>query len=376
MPQLPHTSQTLHDRIHNFNAGPAALPLPVLERVQSELLNLHGTGMSVMELSHRSAAFEAISDQAEQGIKKLLGLGEEYSVLFLQGGASLQFFMAPLNLLGSGRSADYIVTGDWGSKAVTEAKKAASTRAGELRIAATTESEGFSRVPTRDELQLHANATFVHFTSNETIGGVQWQNEPETGGVPLMADASSDILSRPIATEKYGLIYAGAQKNVGPSGVTLVIIRRDLLPDDTSTLPAMLDYKIHLKNKSLYNTPNTFGIYMIGLVCEWLESLGGLAGMEKINTAKAALIYQVIDSSDFFRGHAEPESRSKMNVTWRLPDETLEKRFAAEAEAEGLIGLKGHRSVGGLRASIYNAVPQSSVAALAEFMSEFERNNG
>lgn len=363
-------------RIHNFNAGPAALPLPVLERVQNELLCLPGAGMSVMELSHRSATFEAINDAAENGIKKLLGLGEEYSVLFLQGGASLQFFMAPLNLLQTDQSADYLLSGDWGVKSFAEAQKAATTTGAAVRVAATTKDENFARVPVQSELQLDPNAAYVHFTTNETIGGVQWQSEPDTSGVLLVADASSDILSRPIDVEKYGLIYAGAQKNVGPSGVTVVIIRRDFLPDAGSTLPAMLDYKIQLKNKSLYNTPNTFGIYMIGLVCEWLESLGGLEAMQKINTEKAALLYDVIDSSDFFRGHAAKESRSKMNVTWRLPDAELEKKFAAEAEAAGMTGLKGHRSVGGLRASIYNAVPRESVVALTEFMREFERKNG
>jgi len=364
------------NRIHNFNAGPAALPLPVLERVQNELLELPGAGMSVMEMSHRSAQFEAINDGASNGIKKLLGLGDEYSVLFLQGGASLQFFMAPLNLLSNGKSADYLLTGDWGNKAIAEARKAASTLGAQINVAATTESEGFARVPNQNELQLDPNASFVHITTNETIGGVQWQSEPDTGGVLLVADASSDILSRPIDAAKYGMIYAGAQKNVGPSGVTVVILRNDFLPDNGSTLPTMLDYQTHLKNKSLYNTPNTFGIYMIGLVCEWIESLGGLAGMQKRNEEKAALIYEVIDSSEFFRGHAQRESRSRMNVTWRLPDEELEKRFAKEAESAGMTGLKGHRSVGGLRASIYNAVPLESVQALTSFMREFESNNG
>ena len=360
------------NRIHNFNAGPAALPLPVLERVQSELLCLPGAGMSVMELSHRSSNFEAINDAAENGIKKLLGLGDEFSVLFLQGGASQQFTMIPLNLLSeAGSSADYILTGDWGKKSLAEAKKE-----GTVRVAATTQEGGFARVPAAEELELDANARYVHVTTNETIGGVQWQAEPETGDVLLVADASSDILSRPIQADKYGLIYAGAQKNVGPSGVTVVAVRRDWLGQAPDTLPTMLNYQTHLKNKSLYNTPNTFGIYMIKLVCEWLEGLGGLSAMEKINTEKAALIYDVIDSSDFFTGHAEADSRSKMNITWRLPGEELEKRFAAEAEANGMTGLKGHRSVGGLRASIYNAVPRESVAALAEFMREFERKNG
>jgi phosphoserine aminotransferase len=363
-------------RVHNFNAGPAALPLPVLERAQSELLCLPGAGMSVMELSHRSQAFEKINRRAQNGIQRLLGLGEEYSVLFLQGGASLQFFMAPLNLLGENASADYLLSGDWGKKAFAESQKAAAQKNAQTRVAATTKDENFARVPAPDEMQLDANAKFVHFTSNETIGGVQWQSEPDTAGVPLVADASSDILSRPIDVQRYGLIYAGAQKNVGPSGVTIVIVRRDLLPDNGSTLPAMLDYQIHIKNNSLYNTPNTFGIYMIALVCDWLEELGGLQAMQEINREKSALLYDVIDGSAFYRGHAEKNSRSQMNITWRLPNEGLENRFVGQAAANEMIGLKGHRSVGGLRASLYNAVPRDSVAVLADFMREFERLNG
>ena len=335
-----------------------------------------------MELSHRSKTFEAINDAAQQGIRRLLGLSEEYSVLFLQGGASLQFFMAPLNLLAQNASADYLLTGDWGVKAFDESGKAAVQKKAQTRVAATTKDAKFARVPTSDEMQLDPNAEFVHFTSNETIGGVQWQSEPDTApGVLLVADASSDILSRPIDIQKYGLIYAGAQKNVGPSGVTIVILRRDFLPEAGSTpkenaLPVMLDYQTHIKNNSLYNTPNTFGIYMIGLVCDWLEELGGLESMQKINQQKSALLYDVIDSSAFYSGHAEKNSRSQMNVTWRLPSEELEKRFAQESEENNMIGLKGHRSVGGLRASIYNAVPKESVAVLAEFMREFERKNG
>ena len=363
-------------RIHNFNAGPAALPLPVLERVQEELIALPEAGMSVMEMSHRSSQFEAINDAAANGIKKLLGLNDEFSVLFLQGGASLQFWMAPLNLLSEGQSADYLLSGDWGVKALAEAQRAAKHCGAQINVAATTESESFARVPTQSQLQLDPNAAFVHITTNETIGGVQWQSEPDTKGVLLVADSSSDILSRPIDVSRYGLTYAGAQKNVGPSGVTVVIVRNDFLPDAKRDLPTMLDYQTHLKNKSLYNTPNTFGIYMIGLVCEWIESLGGLEGMQKRNEEKAAAIYDVIDGSDFFRGHAQRESRSRMNITWRLPDEELEKRFAKEAESAGMTGLKGHRSVGGLRASIYNAVPLESVRALTDFMREFERKNG
>jgi phosphoserine aminotransferase len=375
---MPNT--TFQQRVHNFNAGPAALPLAVLERVQAELTNLNGAGMSVIEMSHRAPAFEAINDHASAAIKKLLGVGDEYSVLFLQGGASLQFFMGPLNLLQKNSSADYILSGDWGRKALKEARIAAGQNGANVRVAASTQEANFARVPRPEELELDAKARYVHITTNETIGGVQWKVEPETNGVLLVADSSSDILSRPIATEKYGLIYAGAQKNLGPAGVTVVIVKRGWLGPDksvgASTLPAMLNYHTHLENKSLYNTPNTFGIYMIGLVCEWIESLGGLDGMQTRNREKAARVYEVIGSSEFFRGHASRESRSDMNVTWRLPNEELEKKFAKEAEAHGMIGLKGHRSVGGLRASLYNAVPPESVDALVSFMREFERTNG
>jgi phosphoserine aminotransferase len=367
-------------RKHNFNAGPAVLPLPVLERVQAELVDLPGAGMSVMEMSHRSKEFEAINDHAAQAIKDLLGIGgsyaDEHSVLFLQGGASLQFYMAPFNLLRAGASADYLLTGDWGKKALKEARLAAEQVQGGVRVAATTADDQFSRVPNANEIELDPQARYVHFTTNETIGGVQWPSEPDTGEVLLVADASSDILSRPIEVDRYGLIYAGAQKNLGPSGVTVVIVRNDWIAEANAALPTMLQYRTHIDNKSLYNTPNTFGIYMIGLVCDWIDSLGGLVTMQRINEEKARLVYDVIDGSDFFRGHAAPDSRSLMNVTWRLPSEELEKKFAQEAEAEGLTGLKGHRSVGGLRASLYNALPLESVQALVEFMLEFERRNG
>jgi phosphoserine aminotransferase len=343
----------------------------VLERVRDELVTLPGAGMSVLEMSHRSSRFEEINEKTSNAIKSLLGLSDEYSVLFLQGGASLQFTMVPLNLLSAGARADYLLTGDWGNKAFAEARKV-----GSARVAASTQDGGFTRVPNADEIEFDADADYVHFTTNETIGGVQWPHEPQTNGVPLVADASSDILSRPINAEKYGLIYAGAQKNLGPSGVTVVIVKEALLRSDTSALPTMLNYRTHLKNRSLYNTPNTFGIYMIGLVCEWIASLGGLETMQKRNAEKAALVYGVIDGSGFYRGHAEITSRSAMNVTWRLGSEELEQKFVAQAEAAGLIGLKGHRSVGGLRASLYNALPLESVKQLVGFMEEFERRNG
>ncbi len=356
-------------RNYNFSAGPAALPVAVLEKVAAEMVELPGAGASIMEISHRSKKFDEIITGAEAGIRALLGLPEGYHVLFLQGGASLQFAMAPMNLLTGGKKADYIITGAWGQKAIKDAKIY-----GNVRVATSTKDSNFSVLP--KALNLDAEAEYVHFTSNETIQGVQWQREPETGDVPLICDASSDILSRPMAIEKYGLIYAGAQKNIGPSGVTLVILREDLLQKCAGELPAMLDYRVQAENKSLYNTPNTFGIYFIGLVCDHLKSLGGLAGMQVKNEEKAKLLYDTIDATDFYKGHAAPDCRSRMNVTFRLPSEDLEKQFAKEATASGMVELKGHRSVGGLRASIYNAFPREGVVALTEFMKEFERVNG
>src|SRR5215212_958115 len=359
------------ERIFNFSAGPAVLPVPVLEEAQRDLLSLPGVGMSVMEISHRSKTFADILAGAESGLRELLNIPDNYRILFLQGGASLQFSMVPMNFLSADRSADYIVTGSWGKKAVKEAR-----RAGSVNIAATMADGGFTRVPGRDELSLDANAAYVHLTSNETIEGVQWKHEPSTGDVPLISDASSDILSRAIPVEKYGLIYAGAQKNMGPSGVTLVIIRDDLLQRIPDGLHTMLDYRTHVENNSLYNTPNTWGIYILNLVCEWVREQGGLEGMHQKNVEKAQKIYDTIDATDFYRGHAAREARSNMNVTFRLPSEELEKKFAAEATAQGLDGLKGHRSVGGIRASIYNAFPPSGVEALTQFMRDFQRTNG
>jgi phosphoserine aminotransferase len=359
------------DKIHNFSAGPAVLPLPVLEEAQRDLVALPGVGMSIMEISHRSKAFDDILAETKKNLRELLNLPDNYHVLFLQGGASLQFSMIPLNLLPKGASADYIVTGSWGQKAVKEAR-----REGAVNIAGTTEDGNFSRVPQQDELKLDPHAAYAHFTTNETIHGVEWKHEPEVGDVPLIADTSSDMLSRPIPVEKYALIYAGAQKNMGPSGVTLVIIRDDLLQRIPDGLHTMLDYRTHVQNDSLYNTPNTFGIYIMNLVCKWLKGQGGLAGMQRENEAKAKLLYDAIDATDFYRGHADADSRSLMNVTFRLPSEELEKQFAREATAIGLDGLKGHRSVGGLRASIYNAFPREGVEALVSFMKEFEKKNG
>jgi phosphoserine aminotransferase len=359
------------ERIFNFSAGPAVLPVPVLEEAQRELLSLPGVGMSVMEISHRSKTFDQIIEGAESGIRELLNVPENYRILFLQGGASLQFSMVPMNFMPAGGSADYIVTGSWGKKAVKEAR-----RTGNVNIAATMADGGFTRVPGQDELSLDPHGAYVHITSNETIEGVQWKREPVTGEVPLICDASSDILSRAIPVEKYGLIYAGAQKNMGPSGVTLVIIRDDLLTRIPDGLHTMLDYRTHVENKSLYNTPNTWGIYIINLVCKWIKDKGGITGMERENDEKAQLLYDAIDATDFYRGHADVDCRSPMNVTFRLPSEELEKKFTAEATAKGLDGLKGHRSVGGIRASIYNAFPRAGVEALVSFMKDFERSNG
>ena len=359
------------ERIFNFSAGPAIMPLPVLEEAQRDMLALPGVGMSVMEISHRSKTFDEIIQGAEAGLRELLGIPKDYAVLFLQGGASLQFAMVPMNFLTRDRSADYLVTGSWGKKAVKEAQKF-----GQVNLAANTADGGFTRVPAQDELQLDPSAAYVHITSNETIGGVQFKREPEVGEVPLVSDSSSDILSRPIPICKYGLIYAGAQKNMGPSGVTLVIMREDLLPRVNEGLATMLDYRTHAKDKSLHNTPNTWGIYIIKLVCKWLKDKGGLLAMQRENEAKAKLIYDAIDATEFYRGHADPDSRSDMNVTFRLPSEDLEKKFASEATAAGMDGLKGHRSVGGIRASIYNAFPREGCEALVEFMKEFERKNG
>jgi phosphoserine aminotransferase len=360
------------NRIFNFAAGPAILPEAVLEEACRDLLALPGVGMSVMEISHRSKTFEAIIQGCETDIRKLAGISSDYHVLFLQGGASLQFAMVPMNLLPAGGRADYIVTGSWGKKAVKEAQKL-----GTVQIAGSTEAENFTRVPAASELKLDPAAAYVHFTSNETIHGVEWQQEPQTGAVPLVCDASSDIFSRPIEVGKYALIYAGAQKNLGPSGVTLVIVRNDLLERVPKNLPAMLDYKVQAENKSLYNTPPAFGVYIMGLTIKWLLAAGGLESMGRQNAEKAKLLYDAIDASaGYYRPHAKPGHRSNMNVTFRLPSEDLEKKFVAEATAGQLDGLKGHRSVGGIRASIYNAFPRAGVERLVSFMQEFQKSNG
>ena len=358
----------MEKRVYNFSAGPAILPEEVLLEAQKDLFALPGVGMSILEISHRSKTFDKVILEAKESLKTLLNIPDNYEILFLQGGASLQFYMAPLNLMPPKNKADYIVTGSWSKKAIKEAKKV-----GTVNIAATTEDGNFKRIPKQDELKLDSDAAYVHFTSNNTIYGTEWKSEPETGNVPLVCDASSDILSKKIDVSKYGIIYAGAQKNMGPSGVTTVIIRKDLADRSQESLPSMLSYKIHVDNNSLYNTPNTFGVYIIGLVAKWIKDMGGIEVMEKTNKEKAEILYNCIDESNgFYKGHAEKDSRSLMNVTFNLATEDLEKTLVAEATSAGFNGVKGHRSVGGLRASIYNAFPKKGVEDLADFMKEFQ----
>ena len=358
--------------IYNFNAGPAILPASVLEHAQHELRDYQGRGMSILEMSHRSSEYEAINAEAAERLKRLLGVGDDYHVLFLQGGASLQFAMLPLNFLPPGASADYLVTGAWAEKAYEEA-----LRVGQAREAASSAANGYRSVPSQADIVLDPHAAYVHITSNETIQGVQWHTWPDVGDRPLVADMSSDILSRPLETQRFALIYVGAQKNLGPAGVTVVVIRDSFLQSASSNLPTMLRYATHVKNRSLYNTPPVFAVYMVNLVLGWIEEQGGLVAIAERNQRKAATLYRVIDTSDgFYQGHAEPDHRSLMNVTFRLPDEALEKRFVAEASARGMVGLAGHRSVGGIRASIYNAMDQEGCDALAEFMIDFMRRNG
>ena len=360
------------NRIANFNPGPAALPLSVLEQAQADLCDYQGRGLSIMEMSHRSKEYEAINTEAETSFKRLLGVGDGYRVLFLQGGASTQFAMVPMNFLAPGATADYLMTGSWAEKAFEEA-----AALGQARKAASTSAEGYRRTPRPDEIQLSSDSAYVHLTSNETIQGIQWHTFPDVGNRPLIADMSSDIMSRPLDAGRFALIYAGAQKNLGPAGVTAVLIRESLLSKANKNVPTMLRYSTHVKNNSLYNTPTTFAVYVLKLVLQWIENQGGLAGMGKINGGKAQAIYEAVDrSGGFYRGHAAPEARSLMNITFRLPSEALEKQFVAEAKAAGMIGLGGHRSVGGIRASIYNAVSPEVCRNLVSFMNDFAKKNG
>lgn len=358
-------------RIYNFSAGPAMVPEEVLKQAQEEMLDWQGSGMSVMEMSHRGKEFMSIAEQAEQDLRELMSIPSNYKVLFLQGGASSQFAMVPLNLLGDKTSADYINTGAWSKKAIAEGKRFC-----QVNIAATTEADKFTRAPRPEELQLDANAAYVHYTPNETIGGVEFSYIPEVGDVPLVADMSSTILSRPIDVSKFGIIYAGAQKNIGPAGLAVVIVREDLMGNAKDFTPAMFDYKTHADNDSMYNTPPTYTWYLAGLVFKWLKSQGGLGSMAEINQHKAGKLYQAIDSSDFYQNPVEKDSRSWMNVPFTLANPDLDSQFLSEAKAKGLQTLKGHRSVGGMRASIYNAMPEQGVDALIEFMADFEKRNG
>ncbi len=358
-------------RVYNFSAGPAMLPEEVLRRAREELLDWQGSGMSVMEMSHRGKEFMSIARQAEADLRELMGIPENYRVLFLQGGASLQFAMVPLNLMRGPGKADYVLTGSWSKKAIAEGK-----RFGAVNIAASTEESGFTTVPPQETWQLDPEAAYVHYTPNETIQGVEFHWIPDTGDVPLVADMSSTILSRPIDVSRFGLIYAGAQKNAGPAGLTLVIVREDLIGHAQAGTPTLLDYATHAEAGSMYNTPPTYAWYIAGLVFQWIKEQGGLAAMGERNKRKADKLYAAIDASDFYANPVDPAARSWMNVPFTLADPALDPVFLEEAAAEGLVTLKGHRSVGGMRASIYNAMPEEGVDALVQFMAEFERRHG
>lgn len=359
-------------KIYNFSAGPAMIPAPVLARAREEMLSVNGIGMSVMEISHRSAHFEAILNGAEQGIRELLQVPANYKILFLQGGASLQFSMIPINFLGSGQTADYVTTGFWSRKALTEAQ-----RCGNVNVICSTADTGYKTLPEQAELNFSADAKYVHYVANETIEGVEFKYDVDGGGVPVICDLSSNILSKPVDFGKYDLIYAGTQKNIGPSGAAIVIIRDDMLEKVPTGLHSLLDYRNIAENGSMANTPNTWAIYMVGLVCDWLRGEGGVPEIQRRNIEKAGVLYKAIDSSDgYYTGHAERTVRSLMNVTFRLPSDEFDERFCTEATARGLDALRGHRSLGGVRASIYNAFPLEGVQALVDFMQDFAQKNG
>ncbi|WP_059102809.1 3-phosphoserine/phosphohydroxythreonine transaminase [Shouchella shacheensis] len=356
--------------VYNFNAGPAALPTYALERAQEEMLNYKESGMSVMELSHRSSTYEAVHNHAKAQLRTLMAVPDDYEILFLQGGASLQFAMLPLNFLSEEKTASYILTGSWSEKALKEAKLIGSTH-----VAASGKEKNYTRIPSTSELTFAANEAYVHLTSNNTIFGTQWKEFPDTSS-PLIADMSSDILSRKVNVRQFAMIYAGAQKNLGPSGLTVSIIRHDLLEQTRSNVPSILSYNTHSESNSLYNTPPTFAIYMLGHVLDWMASVGGMDEIERRNEEKAALIYKAMDeSSGFYHGHARPDSRSRMNITFTLPTKELTEMFLHEASEAGFVGLNGHRSVGGCRASAYNAVPYEACAALQAFMTDFRKRN-
>jgi phosphoserine aminotransferase len=359
------------NRVFNFNPGPATLPLEVLKIVQEELLDYKGVGMSILEISHRSKDFEAVLEEAKTLLRKHLGLPDNYHILFVGGGASQQFAMIPMNFLAADQSADYLNTGTWSQKAISEAKLF-----GKVNIAASSEADKFTYIPSPDQIKLDPNAVYVHITSNNTIYGSQWQEFPDVGKTPLICDMSSDILSRRMDASKFAMIYAGAQKNLGPAGVTVLIIREDFAAKQKPGLTKILSYSTHIKENSLYNTPPSFAIYIVKLVLQWIDQIGGMPEVEKRNKAKKELIYAAIDNSGgFYKGSIRPDSRSGMNVTWRLGSEELEEKLVKEAKAAGLIGLKGHRSAGGIRASMYNAMPVAGVEKLVEFMADFKKKN-
>jgi len=360
----------MEKRVFNFNAGPAALPQSVLEEVRDDLLSYKGEGLSVMEMSHRSKTFDFIIKEAENLVKEVMQIPAGYKVIFMQGGATLQFAAVPLNLISGNQTADYINTGSWSKKAIEEAEKLGK----HVRVITSSEDSNFNYIP--KEIKINQDAAYLHITSNNTIFGTQWQSFPDSGKVPLVCDMSSDIGCRKVDFSQFGLVYAGAQKNLGPSGVTVVLIREDLMEISPAAIPTMCSYKIIGGKDSLYNTPPTFAIYILKLVLEWVKKTGGINAIEKVNRQKASLIYDLLDSGDFYRGTVEKESRSIMNVTFRLPSEDLEKKFVSGATDNGMIGLKGHRSVGGIRASIYNAVPIQAVETLVTYMKEFEKSNG
>ncbi|WP_159882537.1 3-phosphoserine/phosphohydroxythreonine transaminase [Paenibacillus puerhi] len=359
-------------RAYNFNAGPAALPLEVLQKAQEQFVEYQGIGMSIMEISHRSSQYEQLNEETQSLLKELYAIPDGYKVMFLQGGASTQFAMIPMNFLSAGQTAYYVQTGAWANKAIKEAKLY-----GETAIAASSEGDKFSKIPDVSQLRLGDNAAYLHITSNETIEGTQYAQYPDTGNVPLIGDMSSDILCRPVDVSKFGMIYAGAQKNLGPSGVTVVIVRDELVQESPKNIATMLRYDTHAKGNSLYNTPPVYSVYMVNLVLKWIRDNGGVAVMEKRNKEKTSLIYETIDrSGGFYRGVVQPDYRSLMNITFRMESEELEKKFVKESEQNGFVGLKGHRDVGGLRASTYNAVPLEACQALAAFMNDFQQRNG
>jgi phosphoserine aminotransferase len=357
-------------RIVNFNAGPAILPLPVLEKIQAEMLDYHGEGMSLIEMSHRSKTFDALVVETEALVREIMGFSQDYQTLFLQGGATGQFAAVPLNLSVSGKTAEYIDSGSWASKAYKEAVKLEKP----CRVIASSKAENYNHIPT--DFVIGQDAAYLHICSNNTIFGTQWQDYPETGEVPLVVDMSSDFYCRRFDPNQIALAYAGAQKNAGPSGVVIVVIRRDLLERSPNNIPTILNYKIFAEENSLHNTPNTFGIYVVNLVMHWIKNQGGIDKVEQVNRRKAQRLYDALDATDFYTPHAKSNSRSLMNVTWKLPTEELDKKFVAEATQNEMVGLKGHRSTGGIRASIYNAMPMEGVQRLVDFMKEFERKNG